>query len=113
MILGDDGARHLGINVESTKIILFVITSILTGLSVSICGVIGFVGLIVPHFVRLIFGNDYRILLVTSFLAGAIFLILCDSIARIIFILLPVGVVSGISGGILFIYLLGRKKIKL
>jgi iron complex transport system permease protein len=113
MILGDEEAHHLGINVEKTKIILFFITSILTGLSVSICGVIGFIGLIVPHFVRLIFGNDYRILLITSFIAGAIFLILCETIARSLFILLPIGVVSGIIGGTLFIYLLSRRKLKI
>ena len=113
--LGEEEALHLGIDVERTKRILFVLTSILTGLSISVAGIIGFVGLIVPHFVRMFLGKDYRILLAGSFLSGAIFLILCDTIARIIIapLELPVGVVTGILGGILFIYALSKRQVKL
>lgn len=113
--LGESEAMHLGINTERTKIILFVITSLLTGVCVSIAGIIGFVGLIVPHFIRMFFGNDYRIILITSFLGGGSFLILCDTVARTIIspLELPVGVVTGIIGGILFVYALSRRQINL
>jgi iron complex transport system permease protein len=109
--LGEEEALHLGINVERTKRMLFVLTSLLTGLCVSLAGIIGFVGLVVPHFLRLLVGPDHRILLVSSFLSGAIFLIMSDTIARTVALPLelPVGVVTGIVGGVLFIYALTRK----
>jgi iron complex transport system permease protein len=109
--LGEEEALHLGINVERTKKMLFILTSLLTGLCVSLAGAIGFVGLVVPHFLRLIVGPDHRILLVSSFLAGAVFLIMSDTLARTVAlpIELPVGVVTGIVGGVLFIYALTRK----
>jgi len=109
--LGEEEALHLGINVEQTKKMLFILTSLLTGLCVSLAGAIGFVGLVVPHFLRLIVGPDHRILLVSSFLAGAVFLIMSDTLARTVAlpIELPVGVVTGIVGGVLFIYALTRK----
>src|SRR3989338_3615133 len=99
--LGEEDARALGINVENTKKVLFLLTSVLTGMSVSICGIIGFVGLIVPHFIRLLVGNDQRILLGASFLCGSSFLILSDTLARTIIAPteLPVGVITGIIGG--------------
>jgi len=111
--LGEEGAVHLGINVEKTKRFLFAIASVLTGFSVSVAGVIGFVGLVVPHFVRMFFGPDHRIVLVGSFLCGAGFLVLCDTIARTIVspVELPVGVITGILGGILFVYALTRRHI--
>lgn len=110
--LGEEEAQHLGVNTERTKRLLFLIASILTGLSVSVAGVIGFVGLIVPHFARMFIGRDYRILLMSSFLCGAGFLILCDTIARTIVapMELPVGVITGIIGGVLFVYALNKKK---
>jgi len=73
LALGEEEALHLGINVERTKRILLVIASILTGISVSLTGTIGFVGLVVPHFVRMCVGTDHRILMISSFLSGAIF----------------------------------------
>ncbi len=110
--MGEEEAIHIGINTSRTKKILFILVSILVGLSVSVGGIIGFVGLIVPHFMRLSVGGDHRILLVSSFLSGAAFLILCDMIARIIIspLELPVGVITGIIGGILFITAINRKK---
>ncbi|MCL5420987.1 MAG: iron ABC transporter permease [Nitrospirae bacterium] len=110
--LGEEEALHLGIDVERTKKRLFVLTSVLTGLCVSLTGAIGFVGLVVPHFTRMFAGADHRILLVSSFLSGAIFLIFCDTVARTVAlpIELPVGVVTGILGGILFIYALTRQQ---
>jgi iron complex transport system permease protein len=110
--LGEEEAHHLGINTERTKRILFIIASLLTGLCVSVSGIIGFVGLLVPHVVRHFVGSDHRILLVTSYFAGGAFLILCDTIARTVIVPmeLPVGVVTGILGGSVFIYALTRGK---
>jgi iron complex transport system permease protein len=111
--IGEEGAAHLGINVERTKRIFFVIASLLTGFAVSVSGVIAFVGLIVPHFLRMLIGGDFRILLIASFFAGAAFLIFCDTIARIVLspVELPVGVITGIIGGCFFIYTLTKKGI--
>ena len=110
MSAGEEEALHLGLNVERTKRLLFLLASLMTGLSVSVAGVIGFVGLVVPHFLRMFVGGDHRVLLVTSFLSGGIFLILCDTLARTIIspIELPVGVITGILGGIIFVYALSR-----
>jgi len=112
MSLGEEEAIHLGISIEKTKRNLFVVASILTGLSVSVAGIIMFVGLIVPHFMRMIVGSDHRILLIGSFLAGASFLTMCDVIARTVIspLELPIGVITGIIGGIIFIYVLNQKK---
>lgn len=110
--LGEEKARHLGINSNVTIRILFIITSILTGACIAVAGVIGFVGLVIPHIVRLFVGSDYRIMLVSSFLSGSIFLILCDIIARTIISPneLPIGVITGITGGVVFIVLLSRSQ---
>lgn len=110
--LGDEHAMHLGVSAERTKRILFFITSVLTGLSVSVAGIIGFVGLVIPHFMRLLVGWDHRILLICSYLAGGIFLIASDTIARTIIspLELPVGVITGIIGGTIFIYTLNREE---
>lgn len=109
--LGEEEALHLGVDIEKSKRILFLIASLLTGFSVSVAGVIGFVGLVIPHLLRLFVGQDHRILLITSFLVGGSFLILCDTLARTIIspCELPVGVITGIFGGSLFIYLLNKK----
>ena len=109
--LGEEEALHLGINVERTKKLLFILASLLTGCSVSVSGIIGFVGLVVPHFVRMFTGGDHRILLIASSLCGGIFLILCDTLARTIItpLELPVGVITGIVGGIVFVYFLSKK----
>ena len=110
--LGEEKARHLGINSNATIRILFVITSVLTGACIAVGGVIGFVGLVIPHIVRLFVGSDYRIMLVSSFLSGSIFLVLCDIIARTIISPneLPIGVITGIVGGVVFIVLLSRSQ---
>ncbi|MDY6906442.1 MAG: iron ABC transporter permease [Thermodesulfobacteriota bacterium] len=115
LALGEEDAFHLGINVDRTKTWLFIIASMLTGLSVSVAGIIGFVGLVVPHFMRMITGADHRWLLLAAFLAGAVFLVLCDVAARTIIapLELPVGVITGIIGGVVFIYALGKRQIVL
>lgn len=113
--LGEEEALHLGINTEKTKRLLFILASFLTGCSVSITGIIGFVGLVVPHFVRMFVGGDHRILLISSFLCGASFLIFCDTVARTVIspMELPVGVITGILGASLFVYALSKKKVVL
>ena len=113
--LGEEGALHLGVDIDKTKRILFVIASLLTGFSVSVAGVIGFVGLVVPHFIRLLVGGDHRILLIGSFLGGGIFLIFSDTVARTIIspMELPVGVITGIVGGTIFVYALSKKRMVL
>lgn len=112
LMLGDEEAGTLGVDVQTTRKILFLFASLVTGICVSVSGIIGFVGLIIPHFIRILFGTDHRRVLVLSWLGGAIFLMACDTIARTILapIELPVGVVTGIIGGILFIYAFNKKK---
>ncbi len=112
LALGEEEALHLGVSVERTKRLLFLITSLLIGMSVAVSGMIGFVGLVVPHFMKKMVGCDHRILLVASFLAGGTFLVFCDTLARIIIapLELPVGVITGILGGSLFIWVLTRDR---
>ena len=112
LLLGEEEAAGLGVNTSRTKQGVFFIASFLTGLSVSVSGVIMFVGLIVPHFMRMVTGPDHRILLIASYLAGAVFLMLCDVLARTIIapLELPVGVITGIIGGVIFIWAISRKK---
>ncbi len=112
LVLGEEGAASLGIELEKEKRILFFIGSALAGAAVAAAGIIGFVGLIVPHFLRLGLGRDHRFLVPASFLAGALFLLLCDLGARRLLspLELPVGVVTGIVGGLGFILLLSRSR---
>lgn len=110
--LGEAKARHLGINTNLSVRILFFLASLLTGIAVAVAGVIGFVGLVIPHTIRLMIGNDYRALLGGSFLGGAIFLVLSDTVARTIISPneLPIGVITGLVGGIVFIIVLSRSR---
>ena len=110
--LGEENARHLGVDSGTTIRILFILTSLLTGACISVAGIIGFVGLVIPHIVQLWVGSDYRIKLIASFLSGSVFLILCDVAARTIIAPneLPIGVITGIVGGIVFIVLLSRSE---
>ncbi len=110
--LGEEEARHLGVETERTKKILIVVGSLATASAVSISGIIGFVGLVIPHITRLIVGPDHRTLTPASMLFGAIFIMLCDSFGRTVLapIDLPVGIVTALSGGPFFIYLLRKKK---
>ncbi len=112
MRLGEEKALHLGVNTNVVIRVMFVLASLLAGICVSVAGVIGFVGLIIPHVLRLIFGSDYRFLLVGSFLLGAIFLVLSDVVARTIISPneLPIGVITGIIGGLVFLLLMSQRK---
>ena len=112
--LGEEKARHLGINTTVSLRILFIVASLLTGVCVAVAGVIGFVGLVIPHLIRNIIGSDYRVLLIGSFLGGSFFLLLSDIIARTIILPneLPIGVITGMVGGIVFILVLARSGFK-
>ena len=111
--LGEQGAGHLGVDVERAKRWVFFAASLLTGLAVSVSGLIGFVGLIVPHLCRLVLGPDHRLLVPASALAGASFLVLADLAARLLFVPLtttpPVGVVTAFLGGPFFLLLLRHR----
>jgi iron complex transport system permease protein len=110
--LGDDIARSLGLNVAVMRFCLLVISSILAGCVVSYAGLLSFVGLIVPHICRHLFGNDARFLLPCSSLLGASFVLICDLIGRMLFspYELPVGIIMSFIGGPFFMYLLLKKK---
>lgn len=112
MLLGDEEARNLGVNTESLKRILLVLSLLAVASAVSITGIIGFVGLMVPHIVRLILGPDHRILLPSAMLGGATYMIAIDAVSRVIYppSELPVGVLTALAGGPFFLYLLRRKK---
>ncbi|MFB3885894.1 MAG: FecCD family ABC transporter permease [Thermodesulfobacteriota bacterium] len=113
ILSGEESALQMGVDVERLKVISYLLASLITAASVSVCGLIGFVGLIVPHSVRLIFGSDHRILLPSAALIGASFLIASDTFARTFLAPteLPVGVVTAAFGGPFFIYLLRTRKV--
>ncbi|HCJ67335.1 MAG TPA: iron ABC transporter permease [Elusimicrobia bacterium] len=112
LTLGEEKATSLGIPTETVKKLLFLVTSLIIGTCVSAAGLVGFVGLIIPHFFRWLSGSDQRILLPASFLGGAIFLGLADTLARTIIypIELPVGVITGIIGGLFFLIFFVRSR---
>ena len=114
MLLGEDSARSLGIDVNGFKKYIFIISTLMVAAVVSVSGIIGFVGLIVPHAIRMIFGSDNRVVIPFSALGGAIFLIICDTLARVIVppSEIPVGIITSIFGVPFFIYLLYRTKKK-
>ena len=112
ILLGEEQAQHLGVDTERLKRMMLASASLITAAAVSISGIIGFIGLIIPHIVRILVGPDHRILIPSSALAGAIVLILCDTIARTIIrpAELPVGVITSLLGCPFFIYLLRKRK---
>ena len=111
ILTGEQEARHLGVNVNRVKLVVYVSASILTGLAVSVSGAIGYVGLLVPHVMRMLFGTDYRLLIPTSAIGGAIIIVLADLLARTIVAPteLPVGAMTAIAGAPVFIYLMRRR----
>ena len=114
ILTGEEVAEHLGVNTEFIKKIILVLGSLVTATAVSVGGIIGFVGLIVPHVSRLIVGPDNRILVPFSALSGAIFLTLADTLARFIFrpTEVPIGIITATFGGPFFLYLLIKNKQK-
>ena len=113
IVTGEETAMQLGVDVEKTKKILFTTASMVTAVAVSMSGTIGFVGLMIPHLLRLILGPDHRLLLPASVLFGASFLVAADTIARTVMapVELPVGVVTALCGAPYFIYLLRRRAV--
>jgi iron complex transport system permease protein len=116
MALGEETAQNLGVNIEKSKVVLLVLASLITAAAVSISGLIGFVGLMIPHLVRLVIGPDHRILLPASAITGSIFLVVCDDLARVVAtpfastLELPVGIITMLAGAPFFILLLRKKK---
>jgi iron complex transport system permease protein len=110
LALGDESARHLGLDVPRTRLIIYFATGLLTAASVAVCGIIGFVGLVVPHAARRLLGPLHRPLLPAVFLTGGAFLVLADALARTVArpLELPVGVVTALVGVPLFALLLRR-----
>ena len=113
MLLGEETAKTLGVDVERVRVLLLIIASLLAAATVSVAGIIGFVGLIIPHFVRLIIGPNHRLLIPVAAISGMILLVLADAIARVIIAPteIPIGVVMAIIGSPFFIYILRRRRL--
>jgi len=113
LLAGEREAMHLGVDVPRVRIVVYVAASILTGLAVSVSGAIGYVGLLVPHVMRMIFGSDHRILIPAAAFGGAIAVVLADVLARTVAAPneLPVGAMTALAGAPLFIYLLRRRMV--
>ncbi|MCT6923470.1 MULTISPECIES: iron ABC transporter permease [Bacillales] len=114
MIYGEERAKHLGVDVKRSKYVILAGGSILAGAAVAVSGTIGFVGLVVPHMVRLIVGADHRVLLILSFINGASLLIICDLVARTIIAPteLPIGVITAFIGAPIFAYIFYKQRRK-
>ena len=112
LTLGDREARHMGVSTERVRVGVIVLGALLTGAAVSVAGIIGFVGLVVPHVIRLIVGPDHRFLLPGSILGGATTLLLADLVARTVVVPaeLPLGVVTAMIGGPFFLWLVHRTR---
>jgi len=111
ILTGEQEAHHLGVNVHRVKLVVYVASSVLTGLAVSVSGSIGYVGLLVPHVIRMMFGTDYRVLIPASAIGGAILIVVADTLARTVVAPteLPVGAMTAIAGAPVFIYLMRRR----
>ncbi|MBU5312504.1 iron chelate uptake ABC transporter family permease subunit [Tissierella carlieri] len=112
MLTGEESAQSLGVDVEKTKIYILILGTFMVSMVVSIAGIIGFVGLIIPHIVRIILGPDNRIILPASAFVGGIFMVSADTIARTIIspVEIPVGIITALFGGPFFLYLLRKSK---
>ncbi|MEG0259200.1 MAG: iron ABC transporter permease [Lysinibacillus sp.] len=112
LLYGEERAQHLGVDVKRSKFLILVGGSILTGAAVAVSGTIGFVGLVVPHMTRMVWGTDHRHLLALSFLNGATLLIICDLVARTIIMPkeLPIGVITAFIGAPVFSYIFFRQR---
>ena len=113
LLLGEETAHNLGVDPENLKTMMLVMAAVMTAAAVAFTGVIGFVGLIIPHMLRLVVGADHRILVPAATISGAIFLIWADTLAKTVIAPteLPVGIITAICGGPFFLYLLRRNRI--
>lgn len=109
--LGNEKSNSLGINTARTVKYIFLLSSLITACIVSCCGVIGFVGLMIPHITRKFVGNNNKVLMPFSAVVGAIFLLICDTVSRTVIapVEIPIGVITSIIGGLFFVFLLLRK----
>lgn len=114
MLLGEEEARQLGVNLRNTRRILLLLTTLITATAVSVSGIIGFVGLMIPHIMRLMIGPDHKWLLPASFFGGGLFLVVVDTVSRTIAspLELPIGIITGILGVPFFLYLLTKNRRK-
>ncbi|MFC5406075.1 FecCD family ABC transporter permease [Cohnella soli] len=114
LMLGDADAKGLGLNVERTRLLVTAAAALLSASAVSIVGLLGFVGMVVPHTVRLLLGNDYRVMLPASALLGVAVLTIFDTLSRVLFapIELPVGIMMGAVGAPFFLYLLRKRGVQ-
>lgn len=112
LLLGDEEAAHLGTNVAALKAGILALVAVITAAAVSVSGIIGFVGLVIPHIMRLIVGPDHRILIPSSIMAGAMFLVAADTFSRMAIqpTEIPVGIITALVGAPFFIFLLSKKK---
>ena len=112
LMLGDEVATGLGLNVEKTRFAFIILSSLLAGSAVSVVGLLGFVGLIVPHMTRLFIGSDYKYLFPAAFFLGGAIVMLCDTLSRILFapMEIPVGIIMSALGAPFFLYLLRKKE---
>nr|WP_221300866.1 iron ABC transporter permease [Planococcus koreensis] len=112
MLFGEERAQHLGVDVKKRKMMILVSGSVLTGAAVAVSGTIGFVGLVVPHMVRLVWGSDHRHVLPLSFINGAALLIVCDLVSRTIIspTELPIGVITAFIGAPVFAFIFFRQR---
>jgi iron complex transport system permease protein len=110
LTLGHDMARSMGVNIKANTTLLLITTSLMVSATVSYCGLVGFVGLVMPHLLRLVVGPDHRILAPASILGGAAFMVFCDTLARTLPRQgeMPVGVITALIGAPLFVYLLKK-----
>jgi iron complex transport system permease protein len=108
LLLGDEMARSLGLHVERTRLFFIALAALLAGSAVSVAGLLGFVGLMVPHITRLLIGSDYRYLIPASALSGAALVMVCDTISRVVLdpVEVPVGITMALLGAPFFLYLL-------
>jgi iron complex transport system permease protein len=111
LALGEEQARHLGVETEKLKLGVVMCSALVTAAAVSVSGLIGFVGLVVPHIARKLFGPDHRLLLPAAGLLGAAFLVWADTLARAVSESFPVGVLTSLLGAPFFFYLLKRPRV--
>jgi iron complex transport system permease protein len=112
--LGEENATYLGINIRKEKMVIILIASLLVSTCVSFTGVIGFVGLVVPHIIRLIKGGDNAFILINSIILGSGFLVLADTISRTLIAPqeLPIGIITSLAGAPVFLYIIIKNKRK-
>jgi iron complex transport system permease protein len=114
LLLGEEMATTLGVEVEKTRLLLIGIASLMTAAAVSVSGLIGFVGLIIPHWIRLMIGPNHRFLIPVSALAGMLLMVVADTIARTVLspLEIPIGIIMALVGAPFFLYLLRRRRLK-